>query len=130
MMNRAMNKVELIGNLGHEPELREFEGGKRVTRLRLATNERFTYSDGQTKEDTQWHSVVAWGRLAEEAVQALSKGCRLFVEGRLVHRTWEAKDGQKRYSTEVVMSRFERIEESDERPGSVLQDPTGHALAR
>lgn len=100
------NRVQLMGNLGKDPELREFDGGKRMARFTIATNERFNYGDGQFKEDTQWHNVVVWGRLAEQVAQQLHKGSRVALEGRLVHRVWE-KDGQKRYMTEVVASGFQ-----------------------
>ncbi|HEY0976541.1 MAG TPA: single-stranded DNA-binding protein [Flavobacteriales bacterium] len=104
------NRVQLMGNLGSDPEMKELQGGKRVVRLRVATNERFTLGDGQTKDDTQWHTVVAWGKTAEQAAETLHKGSKLALEGRLVHRVWETKDGQKRYSTEVVMNQFELVD--------------------
>ncbi|MFT3884468.1 MAG: single-stranded DNA-binding protein [Flavobacteriales bacterium] len=104
------NRVQLMGNLGRDPEVRELEGGKRMARLSLATNERFTYGDGQTKEDTQWHSIVAWDRVTDKVLQEqLRKGSRIALEGRLVHRTYETKEGQKRYVTEVVMLHFEQV---------------------
>lgn len=110
METMMRNRVQLMGNLGRDPELKDFEGGRRRLRFSLATNERFTFGQGQIKEDTQWHQVVAWGRLAEEAAQALKKGASVAIEGRLVHRNYEDKEGQKRYVTEVVMSKFELVE--------------------
>ena len=107
------NRVQLTGNLGKDPDMREFDGGKRMARFSVATNERFTYGDGQTKDDTQWHNVVAWGRVAELASQQLHKGSKVMLEGRLVHRVWE-KDGQKRYSTEVVANSFQLVEDRAE----------------
>ena len=106
------NRVQLMGNLGRDPEVKEFEGGKRLMRMSVATTELFTFGGG-TKEDTQWHNVIAWGKTAELAVQQLRKGSRVSLEGRLVHRTYETKDGQKRYSTEVVMSQFQVIEKQE-----------------
>ncbi len=103
------NRVQLMGNLGMDPEVREYDGGKKMARFRLATNERFSYGDGQMKEDTQWHGVVAWGRVAEQVARQLRKGARIALEGRLVHRTYETKEGQKRYTTEVVMNSFEAM---------------------
>lgn len=103
------NHVQLMGNLGRDPEVKELEGGKRMARLSVATNERFIFGDGQVKEDTQWHSIVAWGRTAEQVVLQLRKGSRISLEGRLVHRSYETKDGQKRYVTEVVMDRFQLV---------------------
>ncbi|MCC6838981.1 MAG: single-stranded DNA-binding protein [Flavobacteriales bacterium] len=104
------NRVQLMGNLGKDPELRAFDGGKRMARFSVATNERFAYGEGQFKEDTQWHGIVAWGRLAEQVAEQLHKGSRISLEGRLVHRSYEGKDGQKRYSTEVVMNAFKVVE--------------------
>ena len=107
------NRVQLMGNLGKDPAVREFDGGKRMVRFSVATNERFTFGDGQTKDDTQWHNVVAWGKVAEQAAQQLHKGSKVALEGRLVHSVWE-KDGQKRYNTEVVVSGFQLVEEKAE----------------
>lgn len=107
------NRVQLMGNLGRDPEFKEFEGGKRRVRMTVATNERFAYGQGQTKEDTQWHNIVGWGPLAEEAQKQLKKGSAVAVEGRLVHRTYDDKDGQKRYVTEVVMTAFNVVERSE-----------------
>lgn len=104
------NRVQLMGNLGKDPDMREFEGGKKMARFSLATNERFPYGDGQFKEDTQWHGIVAWGRLAAQVGEVLKKGSRIAMVGRLVHRTYETKEGQKRYVTEVVMNSFEPME--------------------
>lgn len=110
------NRVQLMGNLGKDPDVREFEGGKKMARFSLATNERFAYGDGQFKEDTQWHGIVAWGRTATQVEQQLKKGSRITMEGRLVHRSYETKDGQKRYITEVVMNSFEADEGMDHEP--------------
>lgn len=109
MEKMIRNRVQLMGNLGKDPEVREFDGGKKMARFSIATNERFGYGDGQFKEDTQWHGIVAWGRTAEEAAQ-LRKGARIALEGRLVHRSYETKDGQKRYVSEVVMQSFKAVE--------------------
>ena len=86
METMIKNRVQLMGNLGKDPDFREFDGGKKKTHFSVATNERFTYGDGQTKDDTQWHNVVAWGKLAEQASEQLSKGARITLEGRLVHQ--------------------------------------------
>lgn len=104
------NRVQLTGNLGKDPELREFDGGKRRVRFTVATTERFSFGNGNSKDDTQWHTVVAWGKSADEVMQALKKGSRVMIEGRLVHGSYEGKDGQKRYYTEVVMNNFQPVE--------------------
>ncbi len=98
----GVNKVILIGNLGADPELRYTSGGSAVADLRLATTRKYTGKDGATQEDTQWHRVVVWGKQAEHCKEYLSKGRQCYVEGRLQTRQWEDRDGNKRYTTEVV----------------------------
>jgi single-strand DNA-binding protein len=98
----SINKVQLIGNLGADPELRYTSGGQPVADLRVATNRRFTGRDGAQQEDTQWHRVVVWGKQAEHCKEYLSKGRQVYVEGRLQTRSWEDRDGNKRWTTEVV----------------------------
>lgn len=107
------NRVQLTGNLGRDPELREFEGGKKKVRFSLATTEQFSFGNGNSKEDTQWHQVVAWGRTAEEVMSALKKGSRVALEGRLVHGSYDTKEGQKRYFTEVVLNQFQVLERKE-----------------
>ncbi len=108
------NRVQLTGNLGKDPEVREFEGGKKKARFSVATTEQFSFGNGNSKEDTQWHTVVAWGRAAEEVAGALKKGSRVSLEGRLVHGSYETKEGQKRYFTEVVLNQFKVVERKAE----------------
>jgi single-strand DNA-binding protein len=98
----GVNKVILIGNLGSDPELRYTSGGSPVADMRIATSRRFTSKDGQAKEDTQWHRIVVWGKMAETCKNYLAKGRQIYVEGRLQTRQWEDRDGNKRYTTEVV----------------------------
>jgi len=100
-MARGVNKVILVGNLGQDPELRYTGGGTAVCNMRLATNESYKDSDGQMVEKTEWHSVVAWARLAEICGEYLKKGSQVYFEGSLQTREWEDKEGQKRYTTEV-----------------------------
>ena len=92
----------LIGNLGQNPELRFTQSNQAVLSLRLATNERFKNRDGEWQDRTEWHSIVVWGRRAEGLNKVLSKGSQLYVEGRLQTRSWEDKQGNKRYTTEIV----------------------------
>ncbi len=110
METMITNRVQLTGNLGKDPELREFEGGKKKVRFSVATTEQFSFGNGNSKEDTQWHQIVAWGRAADEVMGALKKGSRISLEGRLVHGSYESKEGQKRYFTEVVMNQFHVVE--------------------
>ncbi|GAV19481.1 single-strand DNA-binding protein [Mariprofundus micogutta] len=96
-----LNKVMLIGNLGADPETRFTQDGTCVCNLRLATTEKFKSRDGQQQERTEWHRVVLWGRLGEIANQYLSKGARVYIEGKIETRKWTNKDGQDQYTTEI-----------------------------
>ncbi len=100
-MARSVNKVILIGNLGQDPELRYTGSGTAVCNLRLATNESYKDSNGELVEKTEWHSIVAWARLAEICGEYLKKGSQVYFEGSLQTRQWEDKDGQTRYTTEI-----------------------------
>lgn len=116
-MNISMkNKVQLIGNLGNDPELKNVGNGQAMLRLRLATNERYKGADGEWKENTQWHPIVVWGKQAEKMATLVRKGSGLVVEGRLVQRSYESKEGEKRYSTEVVLNEYQLL------GAKVLQD--------
>ena len=98
----GVNKVIIIGRLGADPEVKAVSANNNVARLSIATSEAWTDRDGQKQERTEWHRVVAWGRLAELCGKYLSKGRQVFVEGRLQTRSWEDQQGQKRYTTEIV----------------------------
>ena len=100
-MARGVNKVVLIGNLGGDPELRQTDSGTAVCNMSLATNESYTDQDGNEVQQTEWHDVVAWGRLAEVCGEYLSKGSQVYFEGKLQTRFWEGADGNTRSSTEV-----------------------------
>jgi len=101
----SLNKVMIIGNLGSEPEMRFTPNGNPVTSFRVATNRVYTTSEGERREETEWFSVVAWGKLAEQCNQFLTKGRLVYAEGRLRTRTWEGQDGQKHYRTEIIAGR-------------------------
>lgn len=103
----GVNKVILIGNLGRDPELRYTPGGQPIVNFTLATTERWNDKNGQRQERTEWHSIVAWGRLAELANQYLKKGRAAFVEGRITTRSWDDRDGNKKYRTEIVASQIQ-----------------------
>ena len=100
-MARGVNKVILIGNLGQDPELRYTGSGTAVCNMRLATTESYKDRDGNQVENTEWHNVVAWSRLAEICGEYLKKGSQVYFEGQLQTRQWEDKDGNTRYTTEV-----------------------------
>ena len=111
MASRGVNKVILIGNLGQDPESRAMPSGKVVTNLRIATSE--TWRDKQTgemKEQTEWHSVVMFDRLAEIAKDYLRKGSKVYIEGRLRTRKWQDKAGQDRYTTEITANELQMLD--------------------
>lgn len=90
------NKVQLIGNLGAAPEVKDLESGKKLAKFSIATNERYKNSDGQAVESTHWHNVVAWDKTAEIAEKLLNKGSEIALEGKLVNRSYDDKDGNKK----------------------------------
>lgn len=101
----TLNKVMIIGNVGTEPEMRFTPNGNPVTSFRVATNRVYTTPEGERKQETEWFTVVAWNRLAENCNQYLTKGQRVYAEGRLQTRTWEGQDGQQRSRSEIVANR-------------------------
>ena len=103
----GMNKVFLMGNLGRDPELRRTPSGTSVASFTMATTERRTDKNGQRQEKTEWHNIVAWGKLAELVNQYLKKGRMAFIEGRITYRSWDDKDGNKKYRTEIVASQVQ-----------------------
>ncbi|MCB9182539.1 MAG: single-stranded DNA-binding protein [Flavobacteriales bacterium] len=108
-MTTMKNKVQLVGHIGQDPDMRTVGNGKQMLRLSVATNERFRAAEGEWKEDTQWHPVVAWGKLAERLAAQVRKGSGLVIEGRLVHRGYEAKDGTRRISTEILLTDYQLL---------------------
>ena len=98
----GVNKVILLGNLGKDPEINTLESGVKVARFPLATNEYFKGKDGEMVEKTEWHQVVLWRNRAELAEKYLTKGSQVYIEGRIQTRDWEDKEGNKRYTTEIV----------------------------
>jgi single-strand DNA-binding protein len=98
---RGVNKVILIGNLGRDPEIRYTRSGTSVATLNIATSETWTDQNGQRQERTEWHRVVAWSKLADIAKEYLTKGRQVYIEGKLQTRSWDDRDGNKRYTTEV-----------------------------
>lgn len=105
-----VNKVILVGHLGQDPEVRSMPSGQPVTSFRMATNRKWKDRDGNQQEQTEWHSIVCFGRQAEIAGQYLTKGRQVFVEGRLQTRSWEDREtGKKMYRTEVVCNNFQML---------------------
>lgn len=100
-MNTLRNRVQLIGNLGNDPEVINLESGRKLAKFSLATNDSYKNAKGDVVKDTQWHNIVAWGKTAEIVEKYLSKGNEVAVEGKLTSRNYEDKDGIKRYVTEI-----------------------------
>ena len=101
----SLNKVMIIGNVGSDPEMRFTPNGNPVTSFRVATNRVYTTAEGERKQETEWFSVVAWNRLAENCNQFLTKGRPIYAEGRLRMHTWETQDGQKHTRPEIIANR-------------------------
>jgi len=106
----GLNKVMIIGNLGQDPEMRFTANGSAVTNFRVAVSRQYQGADGERREETEWFSVVAWNKLAEQCNQYLQKGRRVYVEGRLQTRSWDGQDGQKRYRTEVIANEVQFLD--------------------
>ncbi len=118
-MNQLKNRVQLIGHLGKDPQVRQLEQDKKVAQFSLATSESYKNAQGEQVTDTQWHQVVCWGRLADLAEQYLQKGKQIALEGKLSYRSYEDKQGVKRFVTEVVASELLMLgkkEDSDQQP--------------
>ena len=103
-MSTLRNRVQLIGNVGNAPEVKTFEGGKKVANLTIATNESYRNDKGEKVEQTEWHRVVAWGKTAEIIEKYVMKGKEIAIDGKLTHRSYDDKNGEKRYISEVVVN--------------------------
>ena len=100
-MNALRNKVQLIGNLGNAPEVRDTEGGKKMVRFSMATNESYRNTKGEKVTETQWHNLIAWGKVASIVEKYLAKGTEVAIEGKLINRNYTDKTGVKKYITEI-----------------------------
>jgi len=116
-----VNKVLLLGNLGQDPEVRYTPSGATVCTFSIATNERWTSKDGKKEERTEWHRIVVWGKLAELCGEYLGKGRTVFVEGRLQTREWTDKQGNKRYTTEIIANNVQFIGAGSGKGGGASQ---------
>ena len=103
-MNALRNKVQLIGNLGMDPEVKALNGGKKLAKLRIATNETYKNAKGEKVTETQWHNLIAWGKTAEIVEKFLKKGSEIAIEGKLINNNYTDKDGVKRFFTEIEVS--------------------------
>ena len=119
----SLNKAMIIGNLGADPEMRYTPNGQAVTEFRVAVNRHYRGQNDEWMEETEWFRVVAWGPLAERTAESLRKGRKVYVEGRLRTRQWEDKDGQKRYTTELVASQVTSLERAPREAGDGFDGP-------
>ena len=119
-----INRVILVGNLGKDPEVRHLESGSVVARFSVATNESYKDKNGEWQKVTEWHDIVAWRALAERVEKMLKKGNLVYIEGKLTHRKWQDKEGNDRYTTEVVANTV-RLLEKKERPSGFDAMNTG-----
>ncbi len=125
----GVNKVILIGNLGKDPELRRTANGTSVASFSLATTERFNDRSGARQERTEWHNIVAWGKLADLANQYLKKGRSAYIEGRISTSSWDDKDGNKRYKTEITANQIQFLGSSSEGRSGEFSPPAPSAQA-
>jgi single-strand DNA-binding protein len=116
MANRGVNKAILVGNLGNDPELRHTPGGNAVANFNIATSDMWTNRDGQQETRTEWHRIVAWGRLAEICAEYLTKGKQVYIEGRIQTRSWEDSNGQTQRVTEIVANQMVMLGSKGEAP--------------
>jgi len=123
----SLNKAMIIGNLGRDPEMRYTQSGQAVTQFTVAVNRNYKDSSGEWKEETEWFRVVAWAALAERTAEYLRKGRKVYVEGRLQTRSWEDKDGQKRYTTELIANTVTPLDPRPRDDGAPV--PTGGRAA-
>lgn len=103
-MYALKNKVQLIGNLGSNPEIKTLDGGKKFARFSIATDESYRNAKGEKVKETQWHNLVAWGKVAEIIEKYLAKGSEVAIEGKLTNRSYNDKDGNKKYITEIQVN--------------------------
>ncbi|WP_424003633.1 single-stranded DNA-binding protein [Maribacter sp. IgM3_T14_3] len=117
-MSTIRNKVQLIGNVGNDPEMTVLESGKKVIRFSLATNENYKNGKGEKVQNTDWHNIVAWGKTAEIIETYASKGKQIAIHGKLTSRSYETKEGDKRYITEIVVSEVLLLGSNTENQGA------------
>ena len=112
-MNALRNKVQLIGNLGMKPEVKVLDGGKKLAKMSIATNESYKNAKGELAKETQWHNLVAWGKTADIIEKYLTKGSEVAIDGKLMSRTYTDKEGTKRYITEIQVNEVLLLDKKD-----------------
>jgi len=118
-----INKAILIGNLGSDPEVRYTQSGTAVANFNIATSEKWKGQDGEWQEQTEWHRIVVWAKLAEICGEYLSKGSKVYIEGRIQTRSWDDKDGNKRYTTEIVAREMKMLDSKGASSGGGYEEP-------
>lgn len=113
----SINKAILVGHVGNDPEVRHLEGGTPVANFRLATSETYNNRNGERVTQTEWHSIVVWRGLAEVVEKYVKKGSQLYIEGRIRTRAWDDRDGNKRYTTEIVCDNLQMLGKRSDSPG-------------
>lgn len=126
-MARGVNKVILLGNLGKDPELSYLPSGQSVAKFSLATSRKYKDKSGELKDETEWHNVVAWGKLGEIAAQYLKKGRQAYIEGRISSRKWEDREGKQRTSYEIVADEVVMVGGRGDEAGEAPTRSTGTA---
>ncbi|MEO6883534.1 MAG: single-stranded DNA-binding protein [Bacteroidia bacterium] len=122
----GVNKVILVGNLGKDPEVRYLEGGTAVAKFSLATSESYKDKTGKKVDQTEWHNIVLWRGLAEIAEKYLKKGMQVYIEGKIRSRSWEDKEGVKKYTTEIVGESLNILGKKEDRDGNSVHAESQH----
>ena len=128
-MNALRNSVRLIGHLGDDPKVRKLDSGKTVANFSIATNEIYRDKSGEKQSETTWHRIVAWGKQAELLKQYLTKGREVYLEGRIANRSYDDKDGNKRYISEVVVQNFQFVGSRADSGGDAPPSPSASSPA-
>jgi len=126
-MSRGLNKAMIIGNLGGDPEMRYTPSGKPLTKFQLASNRNWISAEGERKTETEWFTIIAWGKLAEICNQYLTKGQQVYIEGRIQTRSYDDRDGNKRYITEIVADQMQMLGSRDDNQGGGYGGGQGYA---
>jgi len=122
-MSTLRNRVQLIGHLGADPEIKTLESGAKLAQIRIATNERYKTQNGEWKEETMWHNITAWNLLAERMQQQLNKGSFVMIEGKLVNRSYTDSEGTKKYITEVRALSMMKLDKKTTEASSLVTEP-------
>lgn len=125
----SINKAILIGNVGNDPEVRHLEGGTPVANFSLATSETYTNRNGERVTQTEWHNIVVWRGLAEVVEKYVKKGSQLYIEGRIRTRSWDDRDGNKRYTTEIVCDNMQMLGKKSDSSGAPQSQSTDNSVA-